>query len=522
MDALGIETAIVAGFDWGARTADIVAALWPERCSGARLGERLPDRQPGGRPGCRCRRRPSSSGGTSTTSPPSAAGPATSKYRREFAKLIWRTASPKWNFDDATFERSAASFDNPDHVAIVIHNYRWRLGLADGEPEYDELETAARRRPASSPCRRSRSRATPTARRIPSPSAYAGEVLGPVRAPDDRGRHRAQPAPGGAGGVRRRGPRRSATTDVSLSAAAATAGQLPVEGRLPGFDGATGWLNSPPLTPADLRGQGRARRLLDVHLHQLAAHARLRPRLGREVRAITGWSWSASTRPSSRSSATSTTSAGPRRRCDVEYPVALDSDYAVWQRLRQPLLAGRLHRRRRGTDPATTTSARAAYDECERVDPAAAARGRTRRRSATTSSPSLREGVEAQADWANLESPETYLGYEQGRSFASPGGAALDEPRTYAAPDALGAQPVGARRRLDDRAASERARTGADGRIAFRFHARDVNLVMGPRARGASVPFRVLVDGEPPGAAHGLDVDERRPTGRSPSRGSTS
>jgi pimeloyl-ACP methyl ester carboxylesterase len=139
MDALGIKQAIVAGFDWGGRSADIVAALWPERCkglisvSGYLIGNQEAGKQP---------------------LPPDAelhwwyqfyfatergrAGYA--KYRREFSKLIWRLASPKWSFDDATFERSAASFDNPDHVDIVIHNYRWRLGLAQGEAKYDDLE----------------------------------------------------------------------------------------------------------------------------------------------------------------------------------------------------------------------------------------------------------------------------------------------------------------------------------------------------------------------------------------------
>jgi pimeloyl-ACP methyl ester carboxylesterase len=139
MDALEIERAIVAGFDWGARTANIVAALWPERCtglvsvSGYLIGSQAAGKQP---------------------LPPEAelqwwyqyyfaterGRAGYDKYRREFAKLIWRTASPKWNFDEATFERSAASFDNPDHVAIAIHNYRWRLGLAEGEAEYEELE----------------------------------------------------------------------------------------------------------------------------------------------------------------------------------------------------------------------------------------------------------------------------------------------------------------------------------------------------------------------------------------------
>jgi pimeloyl-ACP methyl ester carboxylesterase len=139
MDALEIEQAVIAGFDWGARTADIVAALWPERCralvsvSGYLIGSQEAGKLP---------------------LPPEAelqwwyqyyfaterGRAGYDKYRHDFAKLIWRTASPKWSFDDATFDRSAASFDNPDHVAIAIHNYRWRLGLAEGEAEYDELE----------------------------------------------------------------------------------------------------------------------------------------------------------------------------------------------------------------------------------------------------------------------------------------------------------------------------------------------------------------------------------------------
>jgi pimeloyl-ACP methyl ester carboxylesterase len=139
MDALEIDQAVLGGFDWGARTADILAALWPERCralvsvSGYLIGSQEIGKVP---------------------LPPEAelqwwyqyyfaterGRAGYDKYRHDFARLIWRTASPKWNFDDATFDRSAASFDNPDHVAIAIHNYRWRLGLADGEAEYDELE----------------------------------------------------------------------------------------------------------------------------------------------------------------------------------------------------------------------------------------------------------------------------------------------------------------------------------------------------------------------------------------------
>ena len=127
--------------------------------------------------------------------------------------------------------------------------------------------------------------------------------------------------------------------------------------------------------------------------------------------------------------------------------------------------------------------------------------------SVTTSSPSPTTVSRAQADWANLESPETYLGHEQAQNFASPGGADLDEPRAYVAPDRLKLN----RWALSGNWTIERGASvlnEADGRIAFRFHARDVHLVMGPRSRGTSVPFRVLVDGEPPGAAHGLDVDE--------------
>ena len=140
MDALKIQSAIIGGFDWGARTADIVAALWPERCKGlVSVSGYLIGSQAGGK----------------APLPPSAelqwwyqyyfaterGRAGYDKYRHDFAKLIWHLASPKWNFSDATFDRTAASFDNPDHVAIVIDNYRWRLSLAPGERKYDDLET---------------------------------------------------------------------------------------------------------------------------------------------------------------------------------------------------------------------------------------------------------------------------------------------------------------------------------------------------------------------------------------------
>ena len=140
MDALKIEKAIVAGYDWGARTADIIAALWPERCkalvsvSGYLIGSQEAEQ------GAACRRAPSCNGGTSSISPPSAAGPATKNTGMISRSSSGRSRRRKWKFDDATFDRSAAAFDNPDHVAIVIHNYRWRLGLAEGEAKYDDLE----------------------------------------------------------------------------------------------------------------------------------------------------------------------------------------------------------------------------------------------------------------------------------------------------------------------------------------------------------------------------------------------
>jgi pimeloyl-ACP methyl ester carboxylesterase len=139
MDALVIDSAIVAGFDWGARSANVVAALWPERCkamvsvSGYLIGNQASNKAP--------------------LPPPAELSwwyqfyfatdrgrAGYDKYRHDFAKLIWHTASPQWTFDDETFDRSAASFDNPDHVDIVIHNYRWRLGIASGESQYDDLE----------------------------------------------------------------------------------------------------------------------------------------------------------------------------------------------------------------------------------------------------------------------------------------------------------------------------------------------------------------------------------------------
>jgi hypothetical protein len=190
----------------------------------------------------------------------------------------------------------------------------------------------------------------------------------------------------------------------------------------------------------------------------------------------------------------------------VEYPVALDSDYGVWRAFANhywPAVyiaddQGRIRHHQFGEG---------GYAECEMVTQ------RLLREAGRDGIPDdlvsvAGDGFETQADWANLESPESYLGYEQGVNFASPGGAELDASHTYAAPDSLklnswalsGDWTIERRACVSDQ---------ADGRLAFRFHARDVNFVMGPRARGEPVPFRVLVDGEAPGDAHGLDVDEQ-------------
>jgi thiol-disulfide isomerase/thioredoxin len=293
---------------------------------------------------------------------------------------------------------------------------------------------------------------------------------------------------------------------VSLFGLRRHAGPAPLsaEGHLPGFDGATGWLNSPPLTPAGLLGQvvlvdfwtytcinwlrtlgyvrGWAEKYADHGLVVIGVHTPEFPfeRDAENVRQAA-------------------------RDMNVEYPVALDSDYAIWDAFSNrywPAVyiadaEGRIRHHQFGEGQ---------YVECEMVIQQllreAGSEGIGDDLVAVAA-----DGFEAQADWKNLRSPETYLGYEQAQNLASPGGAELDEPRTYVAPDSL---------KLNHWALSgdwtiERGASvlnRADGRIAFRFHARDVHLVMGPRARNTSVPFRVLVDGEPPGAAHGLDVDE--------------
>ena len=277
------------------------------------------------------------------------------------------------------------------------------------------------------------------------------------------------------------------------------------ETQLPGFDGATGWLNSDPLTPEGLRGKvvlvdfwtytcinwlrtlGYVRawheKYKDLGLVVVGVHT---PEFPFE-QDVDNVSWAA-------------------KDLRVEYPIAIDSNYAVWRAFDNnywPAVyiadaEGRIRHHQFGEG---------GYEECEMVIQMflrEAGRDGIGDDLVTVAD----DGFEAQADWASLQSPETYLGYEQAQNFASPGDAELDRSHAYVAPDSL---------RLNQWALSgdwtvERGAAvlnRADGGIVFRFHARDVHLVMGPPSRDTSVPFRVLVDGEPPGTAHGLDVDEQ-------------
>lgn len=278
---------------------------------------------------------------------------------------------------------------------------------------------------------------------------------------------------------------------------------LPVEGRLPGFDSATGWLNSAPLTRDDLAGKVvladfwtyTCINWLRTLAYVRAWHEMYRG-LGLVVVGVhTPEFWFEHSVDNIRLAA---------KEMRVEYPVAIDSDYGVWRDFGNrywPAVyiadaEGRIRYHHFGEGD---------YEECER-----AIQMLLREAGVEGVGDDLvsvaPEGFEVQADWANLQSPETYLGYEQGRSFASPGGGVLDEAHQYEVPESLslnrwalaGAWTI---------EAGAIVSSGPGGRIAFRFHARDVNLVLRARKEGASVPFRVRVGGKPPAGDAGGDVD---------------
>jgi len=278
---------------------------------------------------------------------------------------------------------------------------------------------------------------------------------------------------------------------------------LPVEGHLARFDGATGWLNSSPLATEDLRGKVV---LVDFWtytcinwLRTLAYVRAWAEKYANDGLVVVGVH----------------TPEFPFERDEdnvrwavadmaVEYPVALDPEYEVWRAFANNYWPaayfadgeGRIRHHQFGEG---------GYEECERVIQMLLGEA-GRERVADDLVSVTPEGFEVQADWDNLRSPETYLGYEQAQNFGSPGFAA-GEPRTYVVPEPLNLNEWAlAGDWTVEGGASVPNR--ADARLAFRFHARDAHLVMGPRERGAEVPFRVLLDGEPPGAAHGFDVDE--------------
>jgi thiol-disulfide isomerase/thioredoxin len=274
---------------------------------------------------------------------------------------------------------------------------------------------------------------------------------------------------------------------------------LPVEGELPSLQGATGWLNSAPLTTADLRGSVV---LIDFWTYTCINWLRT-------LSYIRAWAETYEDRglvvvgvhtPEFPFEQDIDNVRRAAEEMTVHFPIALDSDYAVWRAFDNSYWPavyiadreGRIRFHHFGEGR---------YDELERV-----VQGLLGVDGDLVSV--VPEGFEAQADWENLESPESYLGYQQARNFASPGGGSPDEARGYVAPERLALNDWAL---AGDWTVGQRAcvLNQGEGRISFRFHARDVHLVMGPPERGSSVSFRVLVDGDAPGAAHGLDVDER-------------
>jgi thiol-disulfide isomerase/thioredoxin len=281
--------------------------------------------------------------------------------------------------------------------------------------------------------------------------------------------------------------------------------QLPIEGELPSLGGATEWLNSPPLTAAGLRGKVV---LIDVWTYTCINWLRTLP----YVRA-----WADKYKDQglvvigvhSPEFAFEKNVDNVRRAAKdmrVDYPIAIDSDFAIWRALKNqywPALytvdaQGRVRHHQFGEG---------GYEQTEMIIQQLLAEAGSSGIGGGLVSVDAR-GAEVAADWSSLKSPENYVGYERTENFASPGGAALDKPRVYAAPAQL---------KLNHWALSgdwtmEKAATvlnKPNGRIAYRFHARDLHLVMGPPARGTSVRFRVFIDGQPPGATHGVDVDDQ-------------
>jgi len=283
------------------------------------------------------------------------------------------------------------------------------------------------------------------------------------------------------------------------------AAQLPIEGAFPSLAGATGWLNSPPLTAAGLRGKVV---VLDVWTYTCINWLRTLPyvRAWAEKYKNQGLVVIGVHSPEFGFEKNVDNIRRAAKDMRVEYPIAIDSDFAIWRALNNeywPALyivdaQGRIRHHQFGEG---------GYEQSEKVIQQLLAEAGNAGIGHDLVSVDAR-GAEVAADWNNLKSPENYVGYGRAENFASPGGAVPDKPHVYAAPSRL---------RLNAFALSGDWTVGKqatalnkpNGRIAYRFHARDLHLVMGPAVTGSSVRFRVLIDGKPPGAAHGVDVDDQ-------------
>jgi thiol-disulfide isomerase/thioredoxin len=301
-------------------------------------------------------------------------------------------------------------------------------------------------------------------------------------------------------------PARALAEDKSVEKQRSTAAvRLPIEGEMPSLAGATGWLNSPPLTAAGLRGKVV---LVDIWTYSCINWLRTLPyvRAWAEKYKDHGLVVIGVHAPEFSFEHNLDNVRRAAKEMSVDYPIAIDNDYAIWNALKNeywPALyfidaKGHIRHHQFGEGD---------YEQSERIIQQLLAEAGTG--SAGHGLVSVRDrGIEAPADWDSLRSPENYVGYERTENFASPGDAVLDKRRVYTAP---------ARLALNHWALSGDWTMGkqalvlskANGRIGYRFHARDIHLVMGPAARGASVRFRVLIDGHPPGAAHGIDVDDQ-------------
>ena len=280
--------------------------------------------------------------------------------------------------------------------------------------------------------------------------------------------------------------------------------RLPIEGELPSFSGATTWLNSPPVTAATLRGKVV---LIDVWTYTCINWLRTLPfvRAWAEKYNNQGLVVIGVHSPEFGFEKDLDNVRRAAKDMRVDYPIAVDNDFAIWRALKNqywPALyiadaQGRIRHHQFGEG---------GYEQSETVIQqllSEVGTGGNGQRVAVDA-----HGIEVPADWDNLKSPENYVGYARTENFASPGGPVRDQDRAYAAPARLGLNQwaLAGNWKMSNQATSL---TKANGRIVYRFHARDLHLVMGPATRGATVRFHVLIDGQPPGAAHGVDVDDQ-------------